>query len=322
VSLLSDRCLQCLYFCLSSERHGSFPVKQFLAVVFSCFCLLGIVRADTIIVRGGSSYTGHYEGAATVAFTDTHGIQYQFPLHDVQSLVFSPALDTVTLGNGKSYSGHFKGTNPIAFAGSEGIHYKFPIDDVDSIVFSGGPVPVAPVSTEVIILPIGTELSVRTDENIDSSHSYPGQLYRASITNSVLDSAGKVAIPAGAPARLLVRNIKTGGAVHSLELVLDLYSVAIGPKQFRVATSNVNETNGQGVGKNRRTAEFLGGGAAVGALLGGIFGGGRGAGIGALAGGGGGTLTQVFTRGKQVKVPAESVLQFRLERTMVLRLKR
>jgi hypothetical protein len=52
--------------------------------------------------------------------------------------------------------------------------------------------------------------------------------------------------------------------------------------------------------------------------MGGIFGGGRGAGIGALSGAGGGMLTQVFTRGKEVKVPAESVLRFRLERRLVL----
>jgi hypothetical protein len=53
--------------------------------------------------------------------------------------------------------------------------------------------------------------------------------------------------------------------------------------------------------------------------MGGIFGGGRGAGIGALSGAGGGALTQVFTRGKEVRVPAESVLRFRLERQLVLR---
>lgn len=278
-----------------------------------------MARADTIIVRGGSSYTGQYKAGATVLFTDTHGIQYQFPRRDVQSLVFSSMLDTVTLTSGKSYNGHFMGANPIAFSGSQGIRYEFPIDDVDSIIFSSGAAPSVPASQEIMILPIGTELSVHTDEDIDSSRSYDGQLYRASISNSVLDNAGNVAIPAGASARLLIRKIETGGAVHSPELILDLYSVAVGNKQFLVATSDVKETNGKGLGKNRRTAEFLGGGAAVGALLGGIFGGGRGAGIGALAGAGGGTLTQVFTRGKQVKVPAESVLQFRLERTMVLR---
>jgi hypothetical protein len=63
---------------------------------------------------------------------------------------------------------------------------------------------------------------------------------------------------------------------------------------------------------------MLGGGSALGALLGGIFGGGKGAGIGALAGAGGGFATQAFTRGKQVRVPAESQLRFRLERNLLL----
>jgi hypothetical protein len=168
------------------------------------------------------------------------------------------------------------------------------------------------------VLPFGTNLIVRTDEKIDSSNSQTGQLYRATITESVMDAVGGQAIPAGAPAQLLIRQIETGGAVHSPELVLDLYSVTVDGKQYRVVTSNVDENSGRGVGKNRRTAEFLGGGAAIGALMGGIFGGGRGAGIGALSGTGGGLLTQVFTRGKEVKVPAESVLHFRLEHQLVL----
>jgi hypothetical protein len=85
-------------------------------------------------------------------------------------------------------------------------------------------------------------------------------------------------------AQLLIRQVTTGGAAGSPELVLDLYSVRIGGKQYRVVTSNVDESSRRGMGKNRRTAEFLGGGAAIGALMGGVFGGGRGAGIGALSG--------------------------------------
>jgi len=125
-------------------------------------------------------------------------------------------------------------------------------------------------------------------------------------------------IPAGSRAELMIRQISTGGAVHSPELALDLDSVVINGKRHRVVTSDVDESNRKGIGKNRRTAEFLGGGAAIGALLGGIFGGGKGAGIGAAAGGGGGFLTQVFTRGKQVRIPAESVMRFRLEKPLVL----
>jgi hypothetical protein len=80
----------------------------------------------------------------------------------------------------------------------------------------------------------------------------------------------------------------------------------------------MEETKRKGFGANRRTAELLGGGSALGALMGGIFGGGKGAGIGALAGAGGGFVTQAFTRGKEVRVPAESVLRFELIKTLIL----
>lgn len=275
-------------------------------------------QGDTIILRDGQSYTGQTQAAATINFTDTQGIQYRFLRGDVQSLVFNPTLDSVTLRSGKSYSGHFTGANPVAFTGVDGMQFEFPIRDIESIVFSDTGKYVSPPA-EAKVIPPGTEITVRTDETIDSSTSRPGQLYRGAITKEVLDSAGGVAIPAGTPAELLIRNISGGGALHSPELVLDLYSVAIKGKQYRVDTSAVTENSGRGMGKNRRTAEFIGGGTAIGALLGGIFGGGRGAGIGALSGAGGGMLTQVFTRGKQVRVPAESVLRFELQRTLVLR---
>ena len=94
--------------------------------------------------------------------------------------------------------------------------------------------------------------------------------------------------------------------------------MTVNNKQYRVVSSDLTESNKKGFGVNRRTAELLGGGSGLGALLGGIFGGGKGAGIGAMAGAGGGFATQAFTRGKEVRVPAESQLRFRLERNLVL----
>ena len=85
-------------------------------------------------------------------------------------------------------------------------------------------------------------------------------------------------------------------------------------------TCRASESNsGRGVGKNKRTLEYGAGGAGFGALLGAVFGGGRGAGIGAGVGAGAGLLTQIFTRGKEVKVPAETLMRFRLDRTLVLK---
>ncbi len=64
----------------------------------------------------------------------------------------------------------------------------------------------------------------------------------------------------------------------------------------------------------------MGGGAILGAIIGGIAGGGKGAAIGAVAGGGAGAGAQIMTRGKEVHVPAETVLRFRLDRPLRLHL--
>jgi hypothetical protein len=274
-----------------------------------------VATADTIVLRDGTSYIGHLQGGA-ITFADTKGVKYEFPGSDVQSLVFSASGDVVTLRSGKSYSGHFTGSDPVAFSDAQGIQYQFPVSDLDAIIFNhAGTVP-APSGAKVI--PSGSDLAVRTNETIDSTNSYQGQTYSATITEDVLDAAGGVAIPAGSAAQLLVRSISTGGAVHSAEVVLDLYSVTLGKKQYTVVTSDLAESNRKGIGANRRTGEYLGGGSALGALMGGLFGGGKGAGIGALAGAGGGFVSQVFTRGKEVRVPAESTLRFRLEKPLVL----
>ncbi len=66
-------------------------------------------------------------------------------------------------------------------------------------------------------------------------------------------------------------------------------------------------------GKGKRTAVLAGGGAALGALIGGLAGGGKGAGIGALAGGGAGAGGAAFTGNKDIVLPAESALSFKLE---------
>ncbi len=293
-------------------------MKKIATLIAICMSLCLAAHADTVILSEGASYTGQFTGTV-IHFTDQQGIQYSFPKADVQTLAFNATVDTVTLRSGKSYVGHFTGSDPIGFTGAEGIQYQFPVHDVESLVFNSAG-SIAPVPEHAKVIPFGTDVVVRTEENIDSTNTQTGQLYRCVITEGVPDAGGGVAIPAGSSGQLLIRQMTTGGAVHSPELVLDLYSVTVDGKQFRVVTSNVDESNNRGVGKNRRTGEFLGGGAAIGALMGGIFGGGKGAGIGALSGAGGGALTQIFTRGKQVEVPAESVLRFRLERQLVLQL--
>lgn len=289
-------------------------------LVVVCF-LAPSTLADTVVLHDGSSYSGHVAGLPNgqVTFTDTAGIQYEFPERDVQTVVLTESGDTVTLRNGKVYSGRYTGPAPILFQDAEGVSYQFPRKDVESVVFSraGSPPPVE--TGRALVIPEGTEVAIRTDEAINSDTSSPGELYSAFVAEDVPGASGAIAIPQGSPAKLLIRTIATGGAVHSPELVLDLFSVKVNGKEHRVVSSDVDFSNRKGIGTNRRTAEFPIGGAEIGALVGAIFGGGKGAAIGAASGAGGGLLTQIFTRGKKIRVPPESELIFRLDRTLVLK---
>jgi hypothetical protein len=305
---------------LTSKFRAANPI---LYLFFAgLFLLVPAARPDTVILHNGASYTGKFDVPvdSTITFTDAQGIQYNFPLRDVQSLVFTPSNDIVTLRSGKVYSGNYTGVSPIPFMDGQGVGYQFPVKDVASLVFtrtrpSPPPAPAGPAK----VIPVGTEITIRTDDTINARDTGTGQLYAATISQDVFDASNNVAIPAGTPAKLVVRDIGTGGAVHSADLVLDLFSISINGKEYRVDSSDVNINNKRGVGANKRTAEYGGGGAAIGALFGGIFGGGKGAGIGAAAGAGSGLLTQIFTRGKQVQVPAETSLMFRLDQTLVLK---
>jgi len=295
---------------------------KLLAQVLLCAFLsaTAAAHADIIVLHDGVSYSGRFTPPAggKLSFTDNQGIGYQFPVSDIQSLVFSNTADNVTLHNGKNYSGQLNGVDVISFEGNGGIDYSFPLRDVSSLILTGSPAPAASRHIPSLVIPQGTNIVVLTSNSIQAGSESSGQLYPATIQEAVIGSSGSVAIPAGTHAKLVVSNVRSGGAVRSPDLVLDLYSIDVHGEEYRVDSSSITESNKSGLGLNRRTAELTGGGAGLGALMGAVFGGGKGAGIGALAGAGGGALTQLFTRGKQISVPAETSLTFRLEQTLVL----
>ncbi len=175
----------------------------------------------------------------------------------------------------------------------------------------------AAVTTRTYEIAAGSQVSVRTEETIDSGRAVEGQTFPAEVTKDVRDAGGAVVIPRGANAAIVIRSASKGGRFRgTADLVLDLASVSIDGRQYQLETSNVSARGRDGVGKNKRTAEFTGGGAALGAIIGAIAGGGKGAAIGAGSGAGAGALTQILTRGGSIKVPVESVLTFRLEQAL------
>ena len=169
------------------------------------------------------------------------------------------------------------------------------------------------VTTDTHVLPSGTEVSVQTNETIDGSTAADGQTFDANVTDSVRDADGKIVIPAGAKAQILIKSLTQGGKIRGQsDLVLDLAAVSIDGRQYALSTADLEQKGKAGIGTNKRSAEFLGGGAAIGGIVGALLGGGKGAAIGAGAGAGGGALAQAVTRGS-IRVEAETILTFKLD---------
>ena len=169
-----------------------------------------------------------------------------------------------------------------------------------------------------LTIPAGTGVSVRTNEAIDSRNAAEGQTYSAIVVDDVKGSSGEILVPKNSDAQLVIRKVATGGTTGSPELTLDLNSVTVNGRRYMVSTADVSKKSNSGIGKNKRTAEMVGGGAVLGTLLGAIAGGGKGAVIGAVAGAAAGGTAQVLTKGKEVKVPAETVLKFQLDQPVTL----
>ncbi|MCL4524337.1 MAG: hypothetical protein M1453_00450 [Acidobacteria bacterium] len=162
------------------------------------------------------------------------------------------------------------------------------------------------------MIPSGTELSIRTNEAIDSRTAREGQRFSAVVEKDVLDNTGALAAPKGSDVELVIRS--TEGS----ELVLDIDSIIVSGRRYNVSTEDLERKGRAGIGANKRTATMVGGGAAIGAVIGAIVGGGKGAAIGAAIGAAGGAGAQVMTKGKDVSVPSETVLSFRLEQDLYL----
>lgn len=182
---------------------------------------------------------------------------------------------------------------------------------------SGSKAEMTPAAPTTATIPAGTIITVRLGESVGSKISQPGQSFSATVASAV-QVDGNTVIPAGATASGVVVDAKPlgrfkGGAVLQLKLT----SINVHGSDAAVETSSVVRT---ATGKGKRTGAMIGGGAGLGAIIGGIAGGGKGAAIGALAGAGAGTAGTAFTGNKDIVLPAESALSFKLEQSIIVKL--
>jgi len=157
-------------------------------------------------------------------------------------------------------------------------------------------------------VPSGTDIKVRTDEQITADANNVGKTFTGSVTEDVTNN-GTVVIPKGSHATLTT--LKDGSKV-----AVDLTGVRVNGTRYAIEAGSYKSGK---VGANKTTAKYAGGGALAGALIGALAGGGKGAAIGAVAGGAAGTGTQVLTTGKSLNIPAETVLTFKTAQDLQLR---
>jgi hypothetical protein len=160
-----------------------------------------------------------------------------------------------------------------------------------------------------LVVPADTTISVVLDEQLGSKISTAGQEFHASVQNPI-EVDGRTAIPKGARVTGVVKNAQPAGRFKGgAALELTLSNVTVAGHTYDVQTTSPTESS---KGKGKRTATMVGGGGGAGALIGGLAGGGKGAIIGGLIGAGAGTAGAGLTGNRDIVLPAETVLTFKL----------
>ncbi len=172
------------------------------------------------------------------------------------------------------------------------------------------PAPPPPPQPKVVEISAGTPVTVRMIDAIDSEINHTGEIFRASL-DAPLVVDNEIVVPTGTDVYVKLVEARSAGHMSGRsELELQLVRMQFQGRSYVLAS---NEYRQVGTSRGKRTAATVGGGAAVGAAIGAIAGGGKGAAIGAGVGAASGTVYQAATKGKQIKIPSETKLEFKLE---------
>jgi hypothetical protein len=254
--------------------------------------LAGLGFADTLELKDGRVLQGKYLGGTQAVLRfEVNGEVQTFPTHDVVALTFT------------RNSGSAPAAAPLAAA--------------EPAPAPSGPPPAAANSYAGgdVTVPAGQSLLVRMIDGVDSAKNHVGDVFHASLETDLNINGALVARKGTDVYGRLASSDKGGTFSGKSELQLELTRLVIDGRDYPVVS---NDYNVQGKSQGSATAKKVGGGAVAGAIIGAIAGGGKGAAIGAAAGGGAGAGVQILTKGDKVKVPSETLLEFRLQQPVTI----
>ncbi len=238
--------------------------------------------------------------------------------------------DTLELKDHRVIQGKYKGgtQTQVRFL-VDGRIELFPVSQIVALTFTGDtlaaedekpvaeakPAPRRLSAGQRVTVPAGTRILVRMIDTMDSEKNHVGDKFRASLeADLAVDDV--VVAPKGAEVYGRLAEAKEAGHLAGKsELKLELTDILINQQLHPIMTGDYDVA---GKSRGANTAKKAAGGAVIGAVIGAIAGGGKGAAIGAGVGAGAGTAVQVFTRGQQVRVPSETLLEFRIEQPLTV----
>ena len=176
--------------------------------------------------------------------------------------------------------------------------------------------PAPPPPPPDIHVTAGTTLVIRVDQRLSAKGSYRGEKFTGEIAEPLNDDSGKTIIPKGSQVAGRVEAAKPRGHFKGAAILsLKLTSLTLDGKEYPLETRNMRERK---KGKGKRTAAMIGGGSGLGMLIGGVASGGTGLVIGGLAGAGAGTAGAGLTGNRDLVIPAESIVRFKLSDELVI----
>lgn len=172
------------------------------------------------------------------------------------------------------------------------------------------------ISAADVRIPAGTSLSIRINQHISVKGSRAGDRFTGEVADPISDSSGRVAVPQGTRAAGVIDASHRRGHFKGRSILeLRLTSMTLNGQEYALDTHDLTRTK---KGKGKRSAAFIGGGAGLGMLVGGVASGGVGLLAGGLAGGGAGTAIAGLTGNRDIEIPAESIMRFRLAEDLVV----
>ena len=270
-------------------------VKRFFAAIAVALFFVSVAAADTLELKSGKVVQGKYlGGTAAILRFEVNGEIHTYSTNEIVALTFTGRSGAAT---------------PMAAPAPA------PAAAAPAPALAAAPVAASAGPGGDITVPAGQSLLIRMIDGVDSAKNHVGDIFHASLETDLTIGNTVVARKGTDVYGRLANSQKSGTFSGKSELQLELTRLVIDGKDYPVVSSDYTL---QGKGQGSSTAKKVGGLAAAGAVIGAIAGGGKGAAIGAAAGGAAGAGTQVLTKGAQVKIPSETVLEFRLQQPVTV----